>query len=43
MRVRRVADAQDEQVFLACVRYGVLGSGGYVNQRVFSNRLLLRV
>ena len=43
MCVRWVADAQDEQVFFACVCYGVFGLGWYVNQRVFSNRLLLGV
>jgi hypothetical protein len=37
MSVWWFADAQDEQVFFACVRYCVFGFGWYVNQRVFFN------
>ena len=34
MRVRWAANAQYEQVFFACVRYGMLGLSWYADQRV---------
>jgi hypothetical protein len=43
VRVRWRADAEDEQVFFACVCYGVFGFGGYIDQHVFFNRLFLGV